>query len=63
MVREGQVNINFIVGLVLIMTGILAVTFMGLGFMFRDSNLVWVGTIVLMIMSLISAILEKVLLR
>ena len=41
MSKEGQTNINFIVGLVIIMVGTLSVTFMGLGFIFNNSNLIW----------------------
>jgi len=63
MSKEGQTNINFIVGLVIIMVGTLSVTFMGLGFIFNNSNLIWVGSIVLGIVSVVSAILEKVLIK
>ena len=63
MSKEGQTSINFIVGLVIIMVGTLSVTFMGLGFIFNNSNLIWVGSIVLGIVSVVSAILEKVLIK
>ena len=61
--EKGQVEIRTFVGLVIMMVGVLSVSFMGLGFIFNNPTLVWVGTIVLGIVSLISAILEKVLLK
>lgn len=61
--KKGQVDIKFAVGLVVLMVGVLAITFMGLGFMFGNSTLVWVGSIVLGTISIVSAILEKVLLK
>ncbi len=63
MEKKGQVEIRTFVGLVIIMVGVLSVSFMGLGFIFNNPTLVWVGTVVLTLVSLISAILEKVLLR
>ena len=63
MAKTGQVDIKVFVGLVIIMVGVLAVTFMGLGFVFNNSTLIWVGSVVLGIISLTSAILEKVLLK
>ena len=63
MAKKGQIEIKLFVGLVIIMVGILAVSFMGLGFIFNNSSLVWVGSLVLGIISIISAILEKVLLK
>jgi len=63
MIKKGQVDIKFFVGLIIIMIGVLAVSFMGLGFIFNSSSLVWVGSIVLGILSVIAAILEKVLLK
>lgn len=61
--KKGQVDLRFFVGLVIVMVGVLAVSFMGLGFMFNNSALVWVGSVVLGILSVLSAILEKVLLK
>jgi len=63
MEKKGQFEINIFVGLVILMVGILAVSFMGLGFMFNNSALIWVGSIVLGVISVVSAILEKVLLK
>lgn len=63
MIRRGQVDIKFFVGLIIIMIGVLAVSFMGLGFVFNNSSLVWVGSIVLGTISVVAAILEKVLLK
>ncbi len=63
MKKSAQTDINLIVGLVIIMIGVLAVTFMGLGFIFNNPNLIWVGSIVLGIVSVVSAILEKVLIK
>ena len=63
MEKKGEVEIRTFVGLVIIMIGVLSVSFMGLGFIFNNSTLVWVGTVVLGIISLTSAILEKVLLK
>lgn len=60
---KAQIDAGFFVGLVIIMVGVLAVSFMGLGFMFNNSTLIWVGSVVLGIISVISAILEKVMLR
>lgn len=50
-------------GLVIIMVGTLAVSFIGLGFMFNNPALVWAGSVVLGVVTLSSAILEKVLLK
>ena len=61
--KKAQFDLRFFVGLVIIMIGVLAVSFMGLGFMFNNPNLIWVGSIVLGIISVVSAILEKVLLK
>ena len=61
--KKGQAEIRVFVGLVIIMVGVLSVTFMGLGFMFNNSALVWVGSVVLGIVSVVSAILEKVVLK
>lgn len=58
--KKGQFSVGFFVGLIIIMVGILAVTFMGIGFMFRNAALVWVGSVVLGIISVTAAILEKV---
>lgn len=58
--RKAQVEANLFVGLIIIMVGILAVSFMGFGFIFSNPTLIWVGSIVLGIISLLSAILEKV---
>lgn len=63
MEKKGQFELNIFVGLVIIMVGVLAVSFMGLGFMFNNPALIWVGSIVLGIISVVSAILEKVLLK
>ena len=63
MEKKGEINIKFFVGLVIIMVGVLAVSFMGLGFMFSNPSLIWVGSIVLGIISIVSAILEKVMLK
>ncbi len=63
MTGRGQVDIKFFVGLIIIMIGVLAVSFMGLGFIFNSPSLVWVGSIVLGTSSVIAAILEKVLLK
>lgn len=63
MTGRGQVDIKFFVGLIIIMIGVLAVSFMGLGFIFNNPSLVWVGSIVLGTSSVIAAILEKVLLK
>ncbi|MBI2671801.1 hypothetical protein HYX16_02610 [Candidatus Woesearchaeota archaeon] len=63
MLKKGQTDIKLFVGLIIIMVGILAVSFMGLGFIFNNSTLIWVGTVVLGIISVLSAILEKVLLK
>jgi len=61
--KKGQFEVNVFVGLVIIMVGILSVTFMGLGFIFNNPTLIWVGSIVLGIISVTSAILEKVILK
>ena len=61
--KEDQVDINFIVGLVIIMVGTLSVMFMGLGFIFNNPNLIWVGSVVLGVVSVVAAILEKVLIK
>ena len=61
--KIAQINTNLVVGLVIIMVGVLAVSFMGFGFIFNNSSLIWVGSIVLGIVSVVSAILEKVLLK
>ena len=58
--KKAQVQANLFVGLIIIMVGILAVSFMGFGFIFSNSTLIWVGSIVLGIISVLSAILEKV---
>lgn len=63
MTKKGQFDIRFFVGLVILMTGILAVSFMALGFIFNNSSLVWVGSVVIGIVAVVSAILEKVLLK
>ena len=63
MKKAAQVDTNLVVGLVIIMVGVLAVTFMGFGFIFNNPSLIWVGSIVLGIISVVSAILEKVLLK
>lgn len=60
---KAQVESNIVVGFVIIMIGVLAVTFVGFGFIFTNPTLVWVGTVVLGIISVITAILEKVMLR
>lgn len=61
--KKAQVEIRIFIGLVLIMVGVLAVAFMGLGFIFNSPTLIWVGSVVLGIISVTSAILEKVLLK
>lgn len=61
--KKAQIDIKLFVGLVIIMVGVLAVSFMGLGFMFNNSALIWVGSVVLGIVSVVSAVLEKVLLK
>jgi len=61
--KKGQVDIKFFVGLLIIMIGMLAVSFMGMGFIFNNPPLVWVGSVVLGIISVIAAILERLLLR
>ncbi|MBI2105966.1 hypothetical protein HYT56_03970 [Candidatus Woesearchaeota archaeon] len=63
MEKKDQFDIKFFLGLIIIMVGILAVSFMGLGFIFNNASLVWVGSVVLGIITLVSAILEKVLLK
>ena len=63
MAKKCQIEINFIVGMVVIMVGTLAVSFMSFGFIFNNTNLIWVGSIVLGIISVISAILEKGLIK
>lgn len=63
MAERGQLDIRLFVGLIIIMVGVLAVSFMGLGFIFNNPSLVWVGSIVLGLISVLSAILEKVLLK
>jgi len=63
MAKKGQTDIKLFVGLIIIMVGVLAVSFMGLGFIFNNPSLVWVGSIVLGLVSVLSAILEKVLLK
>ncbi len=60
--QKAQASLNLFVGLVIIMIGVLAVTFMGLGFIFNNSALIWVGSVVLGVVTVLSAILEKVLL-
>ena len=60
---QGQIDAKVMVGLVIIMVGVLAVSFMGIGFMFSNSTLIWVGSVVLGTITVVSAILEKVLLR
>ena len=59
---KAQVSVNLLVGLVIIMVGVLAISFMGLGFIFSNSTLIWVGSVVLGTIAVVSAILEKVLL-
>ena len=59
---KAQVSINLLVGLVIIMVGVLAISFMGLGFIFSNPTLIWVGSVVLGTIAVVSAILEKVLL-
>ena len=61
--RKAQFDLRLFVGLVIIMVGVLAVSFMGLGFVFNNSTLVWVGSVVLGVVSVVSAVLEKVLLK
>lgn len=63
MIKKAQVDVNVFVGLVIIMVGVLSVTFIGMGYIFNSSTLIWVGSIVLGIISVTSAILEKVLLK
>lgn len=63
MAERRQLDIRLFVGLIIIMVGVLAVSFMGLGFIFNNPSLVWVGSIVLGLVSVLSAILEKVLLK
>ncbi len=60
---KAQAEVNLIVGLVIIMVGVLAVTFIGFGFIFANPTLIWAGTVVLGIISVITAILEKVMVR
>ncbi len=60
---KGQVDAKILVGLVIIMVGVLAVSFMGIGFMFGNAALIWAGSVVLGTITVLSAILEKVLLR
>ena len=47
MVKKGQADIRVFIGLVIIMVGTLAVSFIGLGFMFNYSALIWAGSVVL----------------
>ncbi len=61
--KTGQVELRVFVGLTILMVGVLSVTFMGLGFMFNNAALIWVGSVVLGIISVTSAILEKVLVK
>ncbi|MDI6738628.1 MAG: hypothetical protein QME12_09045 [Nanoarchaeota archaeon] len=61
--NKGQAEIRTFVGLALLMIGVLSATFIGMGFIFNQSVLVWVGSIMLGIISVTAAILEKVLLR
>ncbi len=63
MTRIGQLQLRFFLALVILMVGILAITFMSFGFLLNNSALVWVGSIVLATISLIAAIMEKVLLE
>lgn len=63
MARQGQVDIKVFVGLIIIMVGVLSVSFIGLGYIFNSPTLIWVGSVVLGIISVTSAILEKVLLK
>lgn len=60
---KAQIDVKLLVGLVIIMVGVLAVSFMGIGFMFANSTLIWAGSVVLGTITVVSAILEKVLLR
>ena len=60
--NKAQVDAKLFVGLIIIMIGVLAVTLLGIGFMFSNPTLIWVGSVVLGTITLISAILEKVLL-
>ena len=60
--NKAQVDAKLFVGLIIIMIGVLAVTLLGVGFMFSNPTLIWVGSVVLGTITVISAILEKVLL-
>ncbi len=61
--KKAQVELRLFVGLVILMVGVLAVSFIGLGFMFNNPSLIWVGSVVLGVVSVTSAVLEKVMLR
>lgn len=63
MEKKGQADIRIFVGLALLMIGVLSATFIGMGFIFNQSTLVWTGSIMLGIISVTTAILEKVLLK
>ncbi len=60
---KAQIDAKVLVGLIIIMVGVLAVSFMGIGFMFSNATLIWAGSVVLGTITVVSAILEKVLLR
>ena len=59
---KGQVSVNAFAGFAIIMVGVLAVTLLGMGFIFSNPTLIWVGSVVLGILSVIAAIMEKVVL-
>ncbi|MAG19922.1 hypothetical protein CL618_00630 [archaeon] len=63
MVKKEQVDVRIFVGLVILVVGVLAASFLGLGFIFSNSSLIWVGSVVLGVVTVVSAILEKVLLK
>ncbi|MEK6950722.1 MAG: hypothetical protein AABX13_03280 [Nanoarchaeota archaeon] len=59
---KSQVDVKAFAGFAIIMVGVLAVTLLGMGFIFSNPAMVWVGSLVLGILSVMSAIMEKVLL-
>lgn len=61
--KKAQAELRLFIGLVIITIGVLAVSFIGFGFMFNSPILIWAGSIVLGLISIISAIFEKVLLK
>lgn len=61
--NKGQMPVNFIVGLIVLMIGILSITIVSFGFMFENQFLIIVGSLVLLIFSAVTIILEWVMLK